>query len=131
MSDSVTQNSWKDRAVLPASAQALEDSEDTLTKAELAELLFEQVGLNKREAKDMVDTFFDEIRQSLERGESVKLSGFGNFQLRDKPQRPGRNPKTGEAIPISARRVVTFHASQKLKAHIESLEAVDVLRLAS
>jgi integration host factor subunit alpha len=106
-------------------------SDDTLTKAELAELLFEQVGLNKREAKDMVDTFFDEIRQALERGESVKLSGFGNFQLRDKPQRPGRNPKTGEAIPISARRVVTFHASQKLKAHIEALEAVDVLRLAS
>ena len=67
----------------------------TLTKAELAELLFEQVGLNKREAKDMVETFFDEIRNALERGESVKLSGFGNFQLRDKPQRPGRNPKTG------------------------------------
>ncbi len=131
MPDSVTQNSWKGRAILPTSAQPSEDIEDTLTKAELAELLFEQVGLNKREAKDMVDTFFDEIRQALERGESVKLSGFGNFQLRDKPQRPGRNPKTGEAIPISARRVVTFHASQKLKAHIESLEAVDVLRLAS
>jgi integration host factor subunit alpha len=93
----------------------------TLTKAELAEMLFERVGLNKREAKDMVETFFDEIRDALERGESVKLSGFGNFQLRDKPQRPGRNPKTGEAIPISARRVVTFHASQKLKALIESL----------
>lgn len=93
----------------------------TLTKAELAELLFEKVGLNKREAKDMVETFFDEIRDALERGESVKLSGFGNFQLRDKPQRPGRNPKTGEEIPISARRVVTFHASQKLKALIERL----------
>ncbi|HYF59239.1 MAG TPA: integration host factor subunit alpha [Burkholderiaceae bacterium] len=93
----------------------------TLTKAELAELLFERVGLNKREAKDMVETFFDEIRDALERGESVKLSGFGNFQLRDKPQRPGRNPKTGEEIPISARRVVTFHASQKLKALIERL----------
>ena len=91
----------------------------TLTKAELAEMLFERVGLNKREAKDMVETFFDEIRDALERGESVKLSGFGNFQLRDKPQRPGRNPKTGEEIPISARRVVTFHASQKLKAQIE------------
>ena len=88
----------------------------TLTKAELADLLFEQVGLNKREAKDMVETFFDEIRNALERGEAVKLSGFGNFQLRDKPQRPGRNPKTGEEIPITARRVVTFHASQKLKA---------------
>jgi integration host factor subunit alpha len=91
------------------------------TKAELAEMLFERVGLNKREAKDMVETFFDEIRDALERGESVKLSGFGNFQLRDKPQRPGRNPKTGEEIPISARRVVTFHASQKLKALIERL----------
>jgi integration host factor subunit alpha len=91
----------------------------TLTKAELAEMLFERVGLNKREAKDMVETFFDEIRGALERGESVKLSGFGNFQLRDKPQRPGRNPKTGEEIPISARRVVTFHASQKLKSQIE------------
>ena len=92
----------------------------TLTKAELAELLFEQVGLNKREAKDMVETFFDEIRNALERGEAVKLSGFGNFQLRDKPQRPGRNPKTGEEIPITARRVVTFHASQKLKSMVET-----------
>lgn len=93
----------------------------TLTKAELAELLFERVGLNKREAKDMVEGFFEEIRLALERGETVKLSGFGNFQLRDKPQRPGRNPKTGEEIPISARRVVTFHASQKLKAAVERL----------
>ena len=91
----------------------------TLTKAELADLLFEKVGLNKREAKDMVEAFFEEIRGALERGESVKLSGFGNFHLRDKPQRPGRNPKTGEEIPISARRVVTFHASQKLKAMVE------------
>ena len=81
----------------------------TLTKAELADLLFEKVGLNKREAKDMVEAFFEEIRGALERGESVKLSGFGNFQLRGKPQRPGRNPKTGEEIPITARRVVTFH----------------------
>ena len=99
----------------------LVDAEDgfTLTKAELAEMLFDRVGLNKREAKDMVETFFDEIREALERGEFVKLSGFGNFQLRDKPQRPGRNPKTGEAIPISARRVVTFHASQKLKVMVE------------
>jgi len=93
----------------------------TLTKAELAELLFEQVGLNKREAKDMVETFFDEIRNALERGEAVKLSGFGNFQLRDKPQRPGRNPKTGEEIPISARRVVTFHASQKMKSMVDQM----------
>lgn len=93
---------------------------NTLTKAELADLLFEKVGLNKREAKDMVETFFEEIRTALENGQSVKLSGFGNFQLRDKPQRPGRNPKTGEEIPITARRVVTFHASQKLKSMVEA-----------
>ncbi|MBU6459721.1 MAG: integration host factor subunit alpha [Proteobacteria bacterium] len=91
----------------------------TLTKAELADLLFEKVGLNKREAKDMVESFFEEIRQALEEGDGVKLSGFGNFELRDKPQRPGRNPKTGEEIPITARRVVTFHASQKLKGLVE------------
>lgn len=95
----------------------------TLTKAELAEFLFERVGLNKREAKDMVEAFFDEIRLALEQGDSVKLSGFGNFQVRDKPQRPGRNPKTGEVIPIAARRVVTFHASQKLKAQVEQAPA--------
>lgn len=91
----------------------------TLTKAELADMLFEQVGLNKREAKDMVESFFEEIRLALEDGDGVKLSGFGNFELREKPQRPGRNPKTGEEIPITARRVVTFHASQKLKALVE------------
>lgn len=93
---------------------------DTLTKAELADMLYERVGLNKREAKEVVEAFFDEIRTQLEQGESVKLSGFGNFQLRDMPERPGRNPKTGEPIPISARRVVTFHASQKLKAHVQN-----------
>lgn len=92
-----------------------------LTKAQLAELLFEQIGLNKREAKDMVEAFFEEVRTALETGDSVKLSGFGNFQLRDKPQRPGRNPKTGEEIPITARRVVTFHASHKLKAAVEEM----------
>ncbi|MDR2614743.1 MAG: integration host factor subunit alpha [Candidatus Accumulibacter sp.] len=91
----------------------------TLTKAELADLLFERIGLNKREARDMVEAFFEEIRNALVRGEGVKLSGFGNFQLRDKPQRPGRNPKTGEEIPISARRVVTFHVSQKLRTEVE------------
>ncbi len=96
----------------------------TLPKAELADQHFEQVGLNKREAKDPVECFFEEIRQALERGDCVKLSGFGNFQLREKPQRPGRNPKTGEEIPITARRVVTFHASQKLKANVEQLSDV-------
>ena len=101
-------------------ADALARPAFTLTKAALADMLFERVGLNKREAKDMVETFFEEISAALIRGESVKLSGFGNFQLRDKQQRPGRNPKTGEEIPISARRVVTFHASKKLKAQIEA-----------
>ena len=90
-----------------------------MTKAQLSELLFEQIGLNKREAKDMVDAFFELIHQSLVRGEEVKLSGFGNFQLRLKAPRPGRNPRTGELIPIEARRVVTFHASQKLKDQVQ------------
>lgn len=87
----------------------------TMTKADLVEMLFNCMGMNKKDAKDMVDAFFDEIRSALESGRTVKLSGFGNFQLRDKAQRPGRNPKTGEEIAITARRVVTFHASQKLK----------------
>jgi integration host factor subunit alpha len=91
----------------------------TLTKAELVDLLFEKVGLNKREAKNIVEDFFEEIRAQLERSEGVKLSGFGNFQIRDKPQRPGRNPKTGENIPITARRVVTFHPSTKLRSMVE------------
>jgi integration host factor subunit alpha len=119
------------RAMLEAQARTqAEKNLPTLTKAELAELLFEQVGLNKREAKDMVETFFDEIRNALERGESVKLSGFGNFQLRDKPQRPGRNPKTGEEIPITARRVVTFHASQKLKSMVETAGHIPLVHVA-
>lgn len=94
----------------------------TLTKAELTEFIFERVGLNKREAKEIVDAFFAEISAALESGEEVKLSGFGNFQIRDKPSRPGRNPKTGESVPISARRVVTFHASQKLKEAVEKTD---------
>jgi integration host factor subunit alpha len=119
------------RAMIEARARSQAEKDlPTLTKAELAELLFEQVGLNKREAKDMVETFFDEIRDALERGEAVKLSGFGNFQLRDKPQRPGRNPKTGEEIPITARRVVTFHASQKLKGMVESANVQQLVRAA-
>ena len=94
----------------------------TLTKAELADLLFDKVGLNKREARDMVEAFFMAMRNSLESGISVKLSGFGNFDLRDKPSRPGRNPKTGVDVPITARRVVTFHASPKLKTAVEHRE---------
>ena len=91
-----------------------------LTKAEMAERLFEEVGLNKREAKEFVDAFFDALRESLEQGRSIKLSGFGNFELRQKNQRPGRNPKTGEEIPISARTVVTFRPGQKLKERVEA-----------
>ena len=91
----------------------------TLTKADLAELLFERLGLNKRESKDMIDAFFDLIADSLVNGSDVKISGFGNFQIRTKAPRPGRNPRTGEAIPIEARRVVTFHASHKLKEQIQ------------
>lgn len=92
-----------------------------LTKAQLAELLFERIGLNKRESKDMVDAFFDLIADSLVQGDDVKISGFGNFQIRAKAPRPGRNPRTGETIPIQARRVVTFHAGYKLKEQIQDL----------
>ena len=104
----------------------------SLTKAELSELLYERIGLNKRESKDMVDAFFDLIRDALAGGEDVKLSNFGNFQLRDKAQRPGRNPRTGEMIPIRARRVVTFHPSQKFKEQLQAgvvqpLPAADTL----
>ena len=90
-----------------------------LTKAQLSDLLFVQIGLNKRESKDMIDSFFDLVSTSLVDGNDVKISGFGNFQIRTKAPRPGRNPRTGEAIPIKARRVVTFHASQKLKEQIQ------------
>jgi integration host factor subunit alpha len=90
-----------------------------LTKAHLADLLFEQIGLNKRESKDMVEAFFDIIHASLVSGHDVKLSGFGNFNIRRKAPRPGRNPRTGESIPIKARNVVTFHASHKLKGIVQ------------
>ncbi|MBX2808842.1 MAG: integration host factor subunit alpha [Cellvibrionaceae bacterium] len=98
---------------------------DVLTKAEISEKLHEDLGLNKREAKELVELFFEEIRFSLENNEQVKLSGFGNFDLRDKRQRPGRNPKTGEEIPISARRVVTFRPGQKLKVRVEAHAGTD------
>ena len=96
-----------------------------LTKAALAEKLFEELGLNKREAKEIIESFFEEIRKALEAEEQVKLSGFGNFDLRLKKERPGRNPKTGEEIPISARRVVTFRPGQKLKARVEDYVGTD------
>jgi integration host factor subunit alpha len=98
---------------------------DALTKAEIAEKLYNDLGLNKREAKELVELFFENIRGSLEQNEQVKLSGFGNFDLRDKKQRPGRNPKTGEEIPISARRVVTFRPGQKLKTRVEAYVGTD------
>src|SRR5512133_363305 len=90
-----------------------------LTKAELAEDLFKVLGINKREAKDLVELFFEEIRSLLEQGQQIRLSGFGNFNLRDKKERPGRNPKTGKDVPITPRRIVTFKAGQKLKARVE------------
>ncbi|MEY4768004.1 MAG: integration host factor subunit alpha [Pseudomonadota bacterium] len=91
-----------------------------LTKADFAEKLFNDLGLNKREAKIIVELFFKEIKDSLEKGEEVKLSGFGKFELRDKTSRPGRNPKTSEEVTITARRVVTFKSGQKLKARVEA-----------
>ena len=96
-----------------------------LTKAKMADQLFEELGLNKREAKEIVELFFGEIRDSLENNVQVKLSGFGNFDLREKGERPGRNPKTGEEIPITARRVVTFRPGQKLKARVEAFAGDD------
>uniref|UniRef100_UPI00403DD10A integration host factor subunit alpha n=1 Tax=Pasteurella multocida TaxID=747 RepID=UPI00403DD10A len=91
----------------------------TLTKVELADNLIEKLHLNKRDAKELVENFFEEIRVALETGEDVKLSGFGNFELRDKSSRPGRNPKTGESVPVSVRRVVAFKPGQKLRARVE------------
>ncbi len=91
-----------------------------LTKADMAKSLFNAIGLNKKEARELVDLFFQELEACLADGEPIKLSGFGNFDLRDKKERPGRNPKTGEDIPIPARRVVTFRAGQKLRARVEA-----------
>ncbi|MEO5732643.1 MAG: integration host factor subunit alpha [Rubrivivax sp.] len=102
-----------DRVILPSL------DTPTLTKAELADLLFENLGLNKRESKDMVEAFFEIIHGTLVTGQDVKLSGFGNFMIRRKAPRPGRNPRTGESIPIKARHVVTFHASHKLKSIVQ------------
>ena len=112
-SDPIDAPSPVDRVILPS----LETP--TLTKAELAELLFERLGLNKRESKDMVEAFFEIVNEALVQGTDVKLSGFGNFAIRRKAPRPGRNPRTGEPIPIKARNVVTFHASHKLKAIVQ------------
>jgi len=94
-----------------------------VTKAVLADGLYRRIGLNKREAKEMVELFFDDLKNALERGDSIKISSFGNFELRDKSERPGRNPKTGEEIPIRARRVVTFRPGQKLRERVEEYDA--------
>ena len=94
---------------------------NALSKALMAETLCEELKCTKPVAKDMVEQFFEELRYALEHGQHVRLSGFGNFTLRDKPQRPGRNPKTGEEIPVAARRVVTFKPGLKLKTKIESI----------
>ena len=114
-----TEENPVDRVIMPS----LETP--TLTKAELSELLFERLGLNKRESKDMVEAFFELVHANLVSGEDVKLSGFGNFNIRRKAPRPGRNPRTGEAIPIKARNVVTFHASHKLKAVVQGETPLD------
>ncbi len=99
---------------------ALESMESpALTKAALADLLYDNIGLNKREAKDMVDALFDILTERLVSGDDVKITGFGNFQIRSKSSRPGRNPRTGEPVAIEARRVVTFHASPKLKDQVQ------------
>ncbi len=100
-----------------------------LTKAEMAAALFAEIGLNKREAKDLTDEFFEQVRASLEAGEEVKLSGFGNFGLRDKAERPGRNPRTGEPFRIWPRRIVSFKPSAKLKSRVDAAgESTDALR---
>jgi integration host factor subunit alpha len=98
---------------------ALDFLVESLETAALTKLLFDRIGLNKRESKDMVDAFFVLVHDRLVEGEDVKISGFGNFQIRTKAARPGRNPRTGESIPIAARRVVTFHSSQKLKEQLQ------------
>ena len=92
----------------------------TLTKANFAENLFDELGLDKRAAKDMIELFFEEVKGALEQGDQVKISGFGKFELRDKTSRPGRNPKTGEEIAVTARRVTTFRSGQKLKARVKA-----------
>jgi integration host factor subunit alpha len=122
VSNGISLTQPKNKALMDITVESLETP--ALTKAQLAELLFEQIGLNKRESKDMIDAFFDLIATSLVEGSDVKVTGFGNFQIRTKAPRPGRNPRTGEAIPIEARRVVTFHASQKLKEQIQDQNPV-------
>ena len=94
----------------------------TITKDSLVQMVHNEIGLNKREAKDLIESFFEEIKKSLEDGNDIRLSGFGNFHLRDKAPRPGRNPKTGIEVTISSRRVVTFKSGLKLKSKLEGYD---------
>jgi integration host factor subunit alpha len=96
-----------------------------LTKADISEKLFQEVGLTKRESKEIVELYFKQLAKALQNGQQVKLSGYGNYELHDKNERPGRNPKTGEEIPVSARRVVTFRSGQKLRARVEKYAGKD------
>ena len=109
----------------PLDANPPEPESASLTKAQLAELLFDHIGLNKRESKDLVDAFFELIAQQLVAGNEVKLSGFGNFQIRTKAPRPGRNPRTGESIPIGARSVVTFTPAASSRSRSRAEQAND------
>jgi integration host factor subunit alpha len=106
------------------SAPSAKTTLDTLTKADIASLLYQRMGINKRESRELVEAFFEEIRQELLAGRDVKISGFGNFEVRKKTPRPGRNPRTGELVPIAARTVVSFHPSLKLKAQVSSQHPV-------
>ena len=117
MPELATTTALKQEDLMDFAVESLETP--ALTKAQLAELLFEQIGLNKRESKDMVEAFFEIVHGTLVSGQDVKLSGYGNFNIRRKAPRPGRNPRTGESIPIKARNVVTFHASHKLKGVVQ------------
>jgi|TARA_B100000959_G_scaffold233540_1_gene251024 integration host factor subunit alpha len=94
----------------------------TITKNSLVEIIHNEVGLNKREAREFIEEFFESIKSGLEAGYGIKISGFGNFVLRDKKSRPGRNPKTGEDVTISERRVVTFKSGLKLKNKLEAYD---------
>ena len=97
----------------------------TITKDSLVEMVHNEIGLNKREAKELIESFFEQIKKSLEEGNDIKLSGFGNFSLRDKAPRPGRNPKTGDEVTISSRRVVTFKSGLKLKSKLEGYDGTE------
>ena len=97
----------------------------TITKDSLVEMVHNEIGLNKREAMELIESFFEQIKKSLEEGNDIKLSGFGNFNLRDKAPRPGRNPKTGQEVTISSRRVVTFKSGLKLKSKLEGYDGTE------